>query len=166
MGRSAWDHERHEPDPDASRTRSLPDNSLWSPAITHPAPLFGILDVLRLPRVCVAEGFMCGFDLQMPSRPFPATDVASCPLTTSVPSAFSDYLKIADAEHRTLLFQLGCLVETPGESRGWLVWKFEHGMLVMASNDPIGKERLAVLWIQDDTKAIASCGYRSPCSTR
>lgn len=113
--------------------------------------LFGFQSRLQ-PRICVAEGFMCGFDLQMPSRPFPGTDLAACPLKSSVPSAFSEYLKTEDAEKRTLLFQLGCLVERPGESRGWLVWKFEHGTMVMAAGDPAGSERLAVLWIQDDSK--------------
>src|SRR5262249_52909015 len=32
-----------------------------------------------LARLCVAEGFMCGFDLIMPNRPFPAKDAADCP---------------------------------------------------------------------------------------
>ena len=30
-------------------------------------------------RLCVAEGFLCGFDLRMPARAFPSSDALNCP---------------------------------------------------------------------------------------
>jgi len=99
-------------------------------------------------RLCVAEGFMCGFDLVMPTRPFPSTDTAPCPLSVSLPGAIASLASQVDGSGRTILTELGCLLSPGGNVRDWTVWNFEHGSLLLGVGDPPGKERKAALWIE------------------
>jgi hypothetical protein len=116
------------------------------------APTVSAEGVDQLPRLCVAEGFMCGFDLQMPSHPFPdAADQAPCPIKAQLPPAFDAFLAIPDGDGNPSSGQLGCLVVKPADDmRGWSIWTFEHAMLALARNDPSGQQRVAMLWVQKD----------------
>src|SRR5262249_28725989 len=102
-------------------------------------------------RLCVSEGFMCGFDLQMPSRPFPAKDAAICPLAAIDPVPAALYYLIGmptgPSGPQQLFTVLGCETQLSGETHGWLVWKFDRGVLAMASRDPPGKERVLAAWV-------------------
>jgi hypothetical protein len=119
-----------------------------SQTIRFGQPLVMQVNATPLARLCVAEGFMCGFDLVMPARPFPATDTAPCPLSVSVPSPISGLASQLDGSGRTILTELGCLLSPGGNVRDWTVWNFEHGSLLQGVGDPPGKERLAALWIE------------------
>jgi hypothetical protein len=99
-------------------------------------------------RLCVAEGFLCGFDLVMPVRPFPAPDVAPCPLTVSLPAPMAAFTSQTDASGKTILTELACMIGNPGDLRDWTLWTFEHGSLLQGVGDPPGKERLVALWIE------------------
>jgi hypothetical protein len=104
-----------------------------------------------LPRLCVAEGFFCGFDLTMPSRPFPEPkDLADCPISLSLPAPLVPFRNRTDVNGRPVSAELGCLKQTPGNTRDWSEWIFEHGVLAMGVGDPPGRERRVALWIQDD----------------
>ena len=61
-------------------------------------------------RLCVAEGFACGFDLFMPTRPFPHSDAAHCPMNEVLPSALADLLS-TDADGRQVRDAIGCLMQ-------------------------------------------------------
>jgi hypothetical protein len=102
-----------------------------------------------LPRICVAEGFMCGFDLQMPAHPFPNKDAASCPITFTFPGPLASVIP-PDSKSRSAVEQLGCLLQPVADVRGWTTFVFEHGTLVIGTGDPAGSERFAAVWIQDD----------------
>ena len=105
-----------------------------------------------IPRLCVAEGFMCGFDLEMPSHPFPARDQSQCPIAFSLPQPLKDLIATDDEDGRPVLFQFGCLVQKPAEDmRSWSIWTFEHAMLAMANSDTPGQERIAAIWVEDVT---------------
>ena len=82
-------------------------------------------------RLCVAEGFACGFDLIMPTRPFPHSDAAPCPME-DFPSALGGLLSTA-ADGQQVRNAIGCLVQTRGHdpSFNWETWQFERGSLVM-----------------------------------
>jgi hypothetical protein len=95
-----------------------------------------------LPRLCVAEGFLCGFDLNMPSRPFPGpADQADCPLSVTLPAPLMAFRNqhIAD---------LGCLTQTLGNTGGWSEWIFEYGVLAVG----VGDQRVLELWIENGPK--------------
>jgi len=104
------------------------------------------------PRLCVAEGFLCGFDLVMPNRPFPAKDTSQCPFNIFLTNPVMAFINEVDDTGKTRRLELGCQVMPRGDIQGWTVWTFEHGMVVMGLGDPLGKERVAALWIQDDDK--------------
>ncbi len=123
-----------------------------SQTIRFGQPLVNSQDAKNRPRLCVAEGFLCGFDLVMPNRPFPAKDSSQCPLPLTLAPAAVALTGATDDTGVTILKELGCLVIPSGDSRGWTIWTFERGMVVVGTNDPAGKERTAVLWIQDDGK--------------
>lgn len=112
------------------------------------------------PRLCVAEGFLCGFDLVMPNRPFAAKDATQCPLPLTLTPAATSITATVDDTGLTILKEMGCLVPGSGDSRGWTVWTFERGMLVQGTNDPPGKERTGVIWIQDDGKGNRVVRYK------
>lgn len=104
-------------------------------------------------RLCVAEGFLCGFDLVMPARPFPSPDVAPCPLTVSLPPPIAAVASQSDASGKTILTELGCLLGNPGDLRDWTLWNFENGSLLQGVGDPPGKERTVALWIETTSTA-------------
>jgi hypothetical protein len=105
-------------------------------------------------RLCVAEGFACGFDLIMPTRPFPHSDAARCPMKEDLPTALSSVLSITDADGLQLRDMLGCLL-SPGHDRNfdWSTWQYERGSLVMALSDPAGQERIGALWVEKDKQS-------------
>jgi hypothetical protein len=102
-------------------------------------------------RLCVAEGFLCGFDLVMPNRPFPTGGAITCPLSPNLPPAMLAYASMSGGGllSRPILFYLGCFLMLGG-TPGWSVWNFENGALAMGIADPPGKQRLAALWIEND----------------
>ena len=104
-------------------------------------------------RLCVAEGFLCGFDLVMPARPFPSPDVAPCPLTVSLPPPIAAVASQTDASGKTILTELGCTLGNPGDLRDWTLWTFENGSLLQGAADPPGKERTVALWIETTSTA-------------
>lgn len=100
----------------------------------------------RASRLCVAEGFMCGFDLRMPSHPFPTDAQHACPFPLSLPQPldtryYSGGLRLQAA--------LGCLVKTPGNVRGWGVWTFNRGMLGYVADPVPGREKMVAAWVED-----------------
>src|SRR5262249_28124667 len=98
-----------------------------------------------LDRLCVAEGFFCGFDLNWPNRPFPNKDAAECPLTVDLPPQL-----VAFRNQNQHIDELGCLLEPPPRNpRDWSEWKFERGVLAMGVGDAPGRERLLELWIEN-----------------
>ncbi len=117
---------------------------------------FGLPHVTRendtaQPRLCVAEGFMCGFDLQMPTHPFPAKDASQCPLHLTLPTVLqADFdAPVAAAPGAPLLaIALGCLVEAAGTVHDWQIWKFENGQLAIHVGDPPGAERVVEAWVE------------------
>ena len=116
-------------------------------------------------RLCVAEGFLCGFDLVMPNRPFPVADVAPCPLDVSLPAQLAAYRSRTDVNGQPVSSELGCLIKMPnGDVRDWSIWTFEYGVLAIGVGDPPGRERIAALWLQDDLKGqrIVRLQWRLP----
>lgn len=107
----------------------------------------------QIARLCVAEGFMCGFDLRMPTRAFPSADGLNCPLNAPLPAAVVNAFQARVGTGKTITSVLGCLVKDVGflEDGSWSVWTFENGMLAMALGDTPGKERFAGAWIEDRT---------------
>lgn len=113
------------------------------------------------PRLCVAEGFLCGFDLVMPNHPFPAAkDASECPLPLTLTPAAAALTATVDNTGMTILKEMGCLVMPSGDRSGWTMWSFERGMVVQGTSDPPGKERTGVIWIQDDGKGMRDLRYR------
>jgi hypothetical protein len=101
------------------------------------------------PRLCVAEGFMCGFDLQMPSHPFPAKDAASCPILPDLPTFMRAKFDAPVVGDTTVGMLLGCLTHDLRDVGGWHIWRFELGMLALGNGDPAGQERWLVASILD-----------------
>ena len=77
-------------------------------------------------RTCVAEGFMCGFDIRMPSHPFPGSTCLQqvSGLPTVVDTFYQDHIR-----------ELGCLVLPPLPYRDWSIWTFEGGQIVVNATD-------------------------------
>jgi hypothetical protein len=99
-------------------------------------------------RLCVAEGFMCGFDLHMPTRPFPAKDAAKCPMHVSLPAALANrFGDLVDGGQPDTW--IGCLEKPSGEVHDWQTFSFERGMLAMSSTDAPGNQRLVAAWIEN-----------------
>lgn len=91
-------------------------------------------------RLCVAEGFMCGFDLAMPSRPFPDH---ACPMDDPLPAPL-DSIKTAHRAH------LGCQTRPPFElDDRWRLWTYDRGQLVINFEEPAGSRRWAAAWVVD-----------------
>jgi hypothetical protein len=84
-------------------------------------------------RMCVAEGFMCGFNLRMPSRPFPDDN---CPIKPEVTTFTQPELE--DTYHRLVADQdaFGCLTFTPFTWHEWTIYTYERGQIAVATNDP------------------------------
>ncbi len=99
------------------------------------------------PRTCVAEGFLCGFDLEMPAHPFNASDLAKCPLPPELPAAITDMLASTPAGSPPVVPRLGCLLHHANDVREWKVWEFEFGTLAMRNGDPTGSEHVAAAWM-------------------
>lgn len=104
----------------------------------------------QLSRLCVADGFMCGFDLKMPTRPFAAHDGLSCPLDVTLPPALSAAFQARVGPGSTLTSVLGCLTKRGGYQAdgNWDIWTFENGMLAIGHDDAAGSERFAGAWIE------------------
>lgn len=90
----------------------------------------------RAARICVAEGFMCGFDFRWPSNPFPgATDAAKC-AAPRFPDRAPVKLVYDDAVARN---RLGCLLGAPagtGYGKDWRRWTFATGQIVVNIREP------------------------------
>ncbi len=99
------------------------------------------------PRTCVAEGFLCGFDLEMPSHPFNASDLAKCPITPELPIPITSMLASTPAGTPPVVPRLGCLLHREESTRGWTVWEFEFGTLAMREGDAVGSEHVAAAWM-------------------
>lgn len=122
-----------------------------SQTVRFSQPFVNVPTMTPVPRLCVAEGFFCGFDLIMPSRPFPEpTDLADCPITLSLPAVLAPFRNKTDENGRLIATELGCLIQRPDNARDWSEWIFEHGFLAMGVGDPPGKERLVAAWVQDN----------------
>lgn len=121
-----------------------------SQTIRFGQPLVNTENASIWPRLCVAEGFLCGFDLIMPNRPF-SEDSQPCPLALTMMPPAAAYIAMDDGGV-SIATELGCLVMPSGDSRGWTMWTFERGMVVEGTNDPPGQERIGVVWIHDDGK--------------
>jgi hypothetical protein len=82
--------------------------------------------------MCAGEGFMCGFNLRMPSRPFPEN---GCPLGPK--STFSEP-HLEDTYDRLVTQQgeFGCPTLTPFPSHVWTIYTYERGQIAVATNDP------------------------------
>jgi hypothetical protein len=111
----------------------------------------------QIARLCVAEGFMCGYDLRMPARAFPdtlsATDALNCPVKEDIPAALTDAFQKRVGPAQTITSVLGCPQQTRGFQRdgNWTVWTFEKGMLALGLSDAPGQERFAGAWIEGRT---------------
>ncbi|MFN8570840.1 MAG: hypothetical protein U0132_02210 [Gemmatimonadaceae bacterium] len=99
------------------------------------------------PRTCVAEGFLCGYDLEMPSHPFNASDLAKCPITPTLPTAITTMLASNPASTQPVVPRLGCLLHREDSVRGWTVWEFEFGTLALREGDAAGGEHIAAAWM-------------------
>lgn len=102
-------------------------------------------------RLCVAEGFMCGFDLLMPTRPFPAGDASQCPPIEPRPlpphlANAADRKVFAGQTIRSLL---GCPTKKAGFFQGAWVWTYERGLLVTGSASNPGDEPVAAVWLEE-----------------
>jgi hypothetical protein len=105
-------------------------------------------------RLCVADGFMCGFDLHLPTRPFAAQDVAQCPLQGTLPPALDALTKApVRAGAGTLASFLRCQLKNPGQQDQWRIWSYEFGTLAIALGDPPGSERIMASWIENEKVA-------------
>jgi Glycine zipper len=108
----------------------------------------------QIARLCVAEGFMCGYDLRMPTRAFPATDALNCPIKEDLPAALNDAFQKRVGPAQTITSVMGCLVKNRGflSDGNWTIWTFENGMLALGLSDPPGEERFAGAWIEGRTE--------------
>jgi len=109
----------------------------------------------QLAQLCVAEGFMCGFDLRMPPHPFPDKGALQCPVSVSIPAALeSAFLARSGGVPMNVI--LGCPLKGDAflPASQWRIWTFENGMLALAEGDPPGQERFAGAWVEgrDDGK--------------
>jgi hypothetical protein len=107
----------------------------------------------QVSRLCVAEGFMCGFDLRMPTRPFPASDALNCPINEPIPAALVSAFQLRVGTGQTITSLLGCQTKARGflQDGNWSVWTFEKGMLAFGAADTPGAERFAGAWIEGRT---------------
>jgi hypothetical protein len=92
------------------------------------------------PRICVAEGFMCGLDLIMPAHPFPDSDPSLCPIPFNLPPPLAGI-------YQQRVKELGCLVMPEQQEQGWRTWAFDRGRLIINS---VGPQRWAAAYISDE----------------
>jgi hypothetical protein len=111
-------------------------------------PLQAEKGVTQLDRLCVGAGFMCGYNLRMPTRAFSAKDQAACPLSVQLPAALNTFYNRTLANGKPMSIALGCKVKADGEANGWTVYTFERGMMVIVNSDPAGSERVGVIWLE------------------
>jgi len=105
----------------------------------------------QVSRLCVGHGFMCGFDLKMPSRPFPAHDALTCPqVGVAIPPRLTNAFQARVGPGSSMTSVLGCPIKPAGYQvdGNWDVWTFENGMLALGHNDTAGSERFAGAWIE------------------
>jgi hypothetical protein len=112
----------------------------------------------QLARLCVAEGFMCGYDFRPPTLMFTAQDVNNCNIKVTLPAALVAAFKARVGPGQTVNSVMGCpTVKAPGhlENGNWTIWWFDNGTLAFGLNDPVGRERFAGAWItgRTDTRA-------------
>lgn len=105
----------------------------------------------QVDRLCIAEGFMCGYDLKWPIRPFPdAKDAFKCPLDIPIPPWLTSAFQSRVGGGKTVISVMGCPL-TEGSNSGWSIWTFENGMLAVVHSDPAGEERFAGAWVEGRT---------------
>lgn len=104
----------------------------------------------QVPRLCVAEGFMCGYDLTPPLRPFPANDASNCHGWDVYPAALTAAFEARVGSGQTIMSVLGCPTKEVGfqDEGEWSIWTFDTGMLALGRFDDAGKERFAGAWVE------------------
>ena len=104
----------------------------------------------QIPRLCVAEGFMCGYDLTPPRRPFPTKDALNCHGWDEYPAALTSAFQARVGPGQTITTILGCPTKAVGfQDHGeWSIWTFDTGMLAIGRFDDPGKERFAAAWVE------------------
>lgn len=106
--------------------------------------------------LCVAEGFMCGYDLEMPTRPFPAQDAAKCIVEEVFPAALTAHFQKWVGPGKEIADILGCPKNKRdyidiGGGTGWSIWTFERGMLALLTWSVPAPERFAGAWVEGAT---------------
>lgn len=101
-------------------------------------------------RLCVADGFLCGYDLQFPANPFPRSESGGCVMEgEEVPPPVETFMQTMVSGVITLKQALGCQLKRGGQF-GWTSWTFEHGVLTYQANPaPFTQPRFAVAWIEN-----------------
>jgi hypothetical protein len=140
-----------------------------SQTLRFDVPLPAEKGAAQFDRLCVGAGFMCGYNLRMPTRPFSAKDQASCPLSAQLPAALNTFYNRTLANGKPMSIALGCKVKADGEVDGWTVFTFERGMMVIAKSDPAGSERVGVIWLEvadnSDKDRTVHVAWRLPGSS-
>ncbi|MDC9822982.1 hypothetical protein PRN20_04500 [Devosia sp. ZB163] len=103
-------------------------------------------------RLCVTHGFACGFDLRMPTRPFPDAPLEGCPFQTTLPPQLEVASLEVVADGRQLKDWLGCLVygAQPDDVGGWRIWQYESGALAISDG------KTTAVWVERDALGKAT----------
>jgi hypothetical protein len=115
-------------------------------------------ETAQVARLCVAEGFMCGYDFRPPTLMFTAQDVTNCNIKITLPPALIAAFQARVGPGQTVTSVMGCpTVQKPGflEDGNWTIWWFDNGTLALGLSDPAGSERFAGAWITGRTDARA-----------
>ena len=108
----------------------------------------------QVARLCVAEGFMCGYDFRPPTLMFTGQDVNNCNIKITIPPALIAAFQTRVGPGETINSVMGCPTMTPPghlENGDWTIWWFDNGTLAFGLNDPVGSERFAGAWIAGRT---------------
>ena len=101
-------------------------------------------------RLCVANGFMCGYDLHLPSHPFAVKDATDCPnFLQALPNELDALVKAPALPGSAPLSSfLRCPIPGGGYQKEWAIWAYEFGTLSMALGDLPGPARTIYAWIE------------------
>jgi hypothetical protein len=113
-----------------------------SQTIRFGTPYVAQKDSRRDARMCVADGFMCGFDLRWPSNTFPDN---ACPNKTTVTLPASAQQLFDNHQKRG---HFGCLLEPPRPYREWMIWTFDKGQIAINTNDQPARARYEFAWVE------------------